>query len=238
MRFKVMLILSLVLGFIGVLIIKFHLSNREKLISEAYKPVKLIVASKIIKSGQIITMDHLAYREFPSNYRTNDLIEASMLDQVEGKKALSTIEPGEMIIKSQLASPGRPLLGGTLGADKRLIALRPDSIDKSSGLFKDGEKVDVIVTYNDASDRKTTKTVIQAAVLKKLYDFNSSKDPVNEAPYFLIVSPHQAQLLAHAQNLGKISLSARNASSDERLRLDPVYGDDMNVNVEIISFSH
>lgn len=105
------------------------------------------------------------------------------------------------------ASPAAPQASlPTLTAGQRLQQL-PDDVPTAQGFPLPGDRVDLFVAHEDADGRSKAMTFLQDLAV-------ASVDPV-----VLIVSPDQAERIAHSAQLGRITLGiARTTHTEVLLR--------------------
>jgi pilus assembly protein CpaB len=180
-----------------------------------------------------------------------------------GAVLLRAVHTGEAIQRGDVVSPHeRGFLAAVLTPGKRSISVAVDEVSGNAGLILPGDHVDVIVTHTAAQGENPGRQVVAQVVLEDLtviaidqtlrgpteeiqaeaakdekrgarLDLNSQRPRTTARTVTLEVAPHDAEVLAVAANLGKLTLVLR---SLERLpatavvsRLDsaPVWAGDV-----------
>ncbi len=219
MNFKNIILLSVLSGFLAIFFFKEHINKQNHIINQTYKPKRVIVADKILKSGERITFDNIAVRDFPTNFITEGMIFEEDASYVENLKLKTDINPGEVILKSQLyTNNSNELLGYTVKKNSRLVPIKTESPEILTSGIKNSEKVDVLSTFSGKNNISYTKTILQNIEIRKInnLDINSSDS------YFLILSPVQSEIYTHASSKGSISLIVRNPKDTNLANLPAV----------------
>ncbi len=176
----------------------------------AAKTVQIVGAGQDIFPGSRITFHDLHYITIPESYYSEGM--SSKTNLLVGRIARNFIGKGEPVQESYLFS-GRDNLAQKVENHERAVTLKLDDYALVDHTISSGDQVDVLVTTT-LDGKKFTKTVCQS--VKVLFSMprealHSSSLRGQEANHItLVVSPGQAELLAQAEETGKIKLSLRN----------------------------
>ena len=129
----------------------------------------------------------------------------------ETRTVLRTIEPGELVLKSKVTGFGESARVATQVADgKRAFSIPIDAVSGVAGLVAPGDRVDILLTRS--INRQLSSSIILQNILVIATDQTSNQDsstPRLATTATVEVNPTEAQKLALAQQVGKLSLSLR-----------------------------
>ncbi len=223
MRPKSLLLLSLALGCglaasIGV---SQYLDSTNRPVAQV-ETVPIYVALHNINLGDPITAEMVTLQEWPTD-NVPAGAKTSIAD-LEGRRPRTTVVAGTPILEAQLLAQNElvdPTVGITPGF--RLSTISVDAEKSAAGLLSPGDRVDVLL-YVAASTRdgilsSKTKVILQNirvyAVEQAIQRSAEGEDSKNiPKTVSLLVLPEQATKLAHAQNLGELSLIPRNPNDE------------------------
>lgn len=196
----------------------------------------ILVAAKAIPAGRLVRAKDMTWHEVsaiqvtggsivggnPANAGTQN---AALVAGYVGAAARHAFAAQAPLTSDGLVKPGNiDFLGVALRPGYRAVSINVDAAQSASGLIAPDDRVDVILTQsfpvqgNDASRRSVGETVLHAlrviAVDQRLGP-TAATSPVALAraqtpipkTVTLEVTPHQAEVLLVAEQLGKIQLS-------------------------------
>ncbi len=183
--------------------------------------VKIAVAIDDLPWGTKLKKEHITFSPFlkeslPANYFTDGAL-------LEGRVLIAPLKQKEPIIEARLA-PTSVTTGGiaaVLEPGKRALAVKGDKIIGLSGLIQPGNRVDVLVTWQDPRNkREITKIVLEdIRVLATGTEMEKSgKGETDTSPvdvYTLEVTPEEGERLALAATEGRLQFALRNALDTE-----------------------
>lgn len=179
------------------------------------KTVQIVGAGQDIFPGTRITFHDLHYVIVPDSYYSDDMFTKTNL--LVGRVANTFIGQGEPIVSANLF-PGKDGIAQRIENHERAITLKLDDYALVDHSINSGDKVDVIVT-STLDGKKYSKTVCQSVPVLFSYPreaLHSSKLRGQESSRItLAVSSEQAELLALAEESGKIKLVLRNRLSSQ-----------------------
>ncbi len=212
------LLISLVVGVVGVLLLLLYLSRFEQEASGGER-VRLLMAVKAIDPGTSIQEDALTIREVPLAYVEDRAVKAVEKPKVVGLRIGTKVEANQTLMWTDLAiaADERRDLSSLVQPGARAVSIRAESGDKSFSLIQPGDYVDVIASMPGADPDKRNAVVLLQKVLalavgletapEKITD---SKDERREMVLTLSVSLQEAQLLSLAAERGKLLVALRN----------------------------
>lgn len=192
-----------------------YLSWMRAQIPVAGKLVALVVAARDIAAGEVLSADNLTIAQHPERYLPPSAIRS--LADVDGKVSAIPIYKGEAVTSRKLGTKGG--LSAVVPAGMRAYSLRIDSGTGLAFLPRPGDRVDVIVTFGrEVLGEATSITVLRASEVASIGEA-ATVGSDNVAPRLgldassgigigvtLFVTPEEAERLAMAESLGRITL--------------------------------
>lgn len=140
-----------------------------------------------------------------------------------GAVVRANVMPGEPITDGRIVRPGdRGFLAAVLQPGTRAISVPINATTGISGFVFPGDKVDLLLTHsikqpNSAAVRRATETVLSdirvLAVDQRTDDIEGK--PVVAKTATLEVTPKQAEVIAVASEMGRLSLSLRSLAKQD-----------------------
>lgn len=207
----------------------------------AQKPVptgpKVIVATRSLPVGTILTADAIRYQPWPS-----ELIEEAYFIQKEGEPDATSnligtvvrnnITAGQPVTQGSLVSPGdRGFLAAALSPGMRAVSVPVSALTGVAGFVFPGDRVDLVLTQNvngagTGQSLKVSETVIRNLRVLATdqrsapsIDAEGKSKPSKYRLVTLEVTPRLAEKIAVAQTIGTLSLSLR-ALADNAAELE------------------
>ena len=220
------LVFAFVLSAIGAFLIYAHLSGKEKEVTAKGTPNKVFVALKFIPAGAAVTLEQLKIEEIPEIYIQPGALRKP--EHIDGVIAVASIAEGEQILANKVTKIAENL-SSIVPIGYRAVAVNLD-IDSSVGDFLiPGDVVDVLVSFEETGKAFYTATLIQSARIIAINDSFTSikKQGVSNYParafsgniVVLALDPSDAELVAFAENKGKIKLVLRNPGDEKMAAL-------------------
>lgn len=223
MRSKIILFLALILGLLAAFGTYKYLGDLEQKYKIAGEFIEVAEAAKKIPPKTVIEENMLVKKEIPLKYAPYNVLKKQ--DAV-GKISKYEILPGQMIQKEMLFDKNDPSAGLSLRIEpgKRAISIPVNNVTALNGLLSNGDRVDVLVTFDAPPDKKyaVTSTVIQNVPVLAV-DYNLSPQgqaKVEPKTVTLMVTPEEAQQIAFAVQHGSIHLSLRSPQDSGKTQLN------------------
>ena len=202
----------------------------------AQKPVpvgpKVIVATRALPVGTILTADSIRYQPWPA-----ELIEEAYFIRKDGQPDQTStlvgtvvrnpITAGQPITQGLLVAPGdRGFLAAALGPGMRAVSVPVSALTGVSGFVFPGDRVDLVLTQNvngagTGQALKVSETIIRnlrvLATDQRSTPSVDAKGNTVPSKYKLVtieVTPRIAEKIAVAQTIGTISLSLRSLADN------------------------
>ncbi len=249
MKSKVALVVAIVLGFIAALGLRAHIVQIEQKAQGSKKTVKVLVAGRDIKAGEVIRNDMLGEDDADQNMiRDGRVILARELTNVVGRTIQRQVRAGTVLTwihfeeGEEAADPAARTPAGY-----RQITIPVDKVTGCAGRLLPGTIVDVLVTLRVRRDpnapiEPVTQTVLTGmrVVATDLHSrsvpgsFRSARQRRDYATYSTVtlrVQPLQANLLAFLADQGKLHLVIRgpaDATGRDPSKIDKITLDNLD----------
>ena len=204
-------------------------------------PVKasVVVAAKPLRAGSLIKAEDLGVADMPVDQQAPDSIPGTREKKSEliGAMVKRSLLPNDPIATNDVMLPGdRGFLAAVLQPGMRAETIAVDAVGGLAGLLWPGDRVDVILTQSNddanlTAGRRLTGEMVMENVRVVAVDQSIVRGAIagQDAPptksLTLEVSPEQAEHLAVAARLGKLSLVVRPADKrDDQSVADPTQG--------------
>lgn len=185
---------------------------------------KVLVATKALPVGTILTPDLLKFQPWPEELIANAYHVEGEVDgrSLQGTVVRFAIPAGQPITKGALVKPGdRGFLAAALSPGMRAVTVPVSAQSAVAGFVFPGDRVDLIVTQSvegggDGPPLKVSETVLRnLRVLATDQRADTQKDDEGKtlvttfSTVTLEVTPRMAEQISVSQEVGTISLSLR-----------------------------
>jgi len=186
---------------------------------ERPETVNIAVAAVDVSAGTRLTSEMIKTQEYlkkglPSGHFTD-------AESLRGRIALAPLRMNEPIIEHRLA-PVDVRTGGVaalISEGKRAVALGGDKVIGISGFIHPGNRVDVMVTWQDPdTEEQITKRILENVLVLATGTQMQETERGTTAPvdvYTLEVTPEESEILTHIRNQGRIQLALRSPIDSE-----------------------
>jgi pilus assembly protein CpaB len=228
-----LLLLAVIMGLITVLALNQYLKTPAA--ASMLPPVPktdVVVASITIPQHSRITAEMLTIASVPEDAIHPEALMS--LDEAIGGISRADIIKGEQVLKSRVATDTRRAgLSYRVPEKLRGISIPVSEVSGVSGYISAGDKVDVLVAYDDPDIKEIpiVYTVVQNATVLAVGEYplpqdNEERRLVNSVT--LLVTPAQAEVLAFANVNGSFHLSLRSPLDEEIVGLDYYSPENLN----------
>jgi pilus assembly protein CpaB len=191
----------------------------------------VLVATGDLPAGQFVRPDNLHWQAWPeASIAENYVVEGKgKLEDYVGAVVRSGLTNGEPIADGRVVRPGdRGFMAAVLTPGYRAITVPVTPSSGLAGFVFPGDRVDVILTLTiqpekdgqkDGAERRASETVLtDIRVLATDQRADDQKREVTVAKTATLeVTPKQAEVIAVASEMGKLSLSLRSLAQDGEL---------------------
>jgi pilus assembly protein CpaB len=232
-RTLILLIIALVLAGGTTMMARVWLAS-QRVASQEASPIAVPTPSKsvlIVRSslqrGQILRPDDLAWEPWPDGGIAKNYIVLGTHtpETYSGWVARQPIAAGEPLIEAKIVAPGnRGFLSAVLHPGMRAVSVPVTVTSGIAGFVFPGDQVDLIITYSvqdrpesgqqntgTAIEHKVSETVlhdVRVIAIDQRLDSKAGEAAIAKTATFE-VSPKQSEIIALANEMGKLSLSLR-----------------------------
>lgn len=210
--------------------------------------VRTLIAARPIPAGSLLRAEDLGVREVPAAQLDDGTLRdsAEVRAELAGALVRRYLEPGQRITLEDVLRPrDRGFLAAVLRPNMRAITVGVDAVTGAAGLIWPGDRVDLLLTQTlDESVTQLSRRVVGETVLQDVrviavdQHLTQGAAGATAAPdgriartVTLEVTPEEAERVAVASQLGRLSLTIRamdaEAQAAERARRS-VFGGDVS----------
>jgi pilus assembly protein CpaB len=182
-------------------------SGRSEVIPVVVAAVDLIPGTKL--TSELVKTTEFLKNSLPPGHFTDPAV-------LVGRVAIVPLKANEPIIEHRLASIDIKTGGvsALVQEGKRAVAVGGDKVIGLSGFIYPGNRVDVMVTWEDPkSESEITKVVLENMLVLASGTMMQKNDKGDAAPvdvYTLEMTPEEAEIISLVRNQGKIQFALRN----------------------------
>lgn len=194
--------------------------------------VRTLVAARPIPAGSLLRAEDLGVREVPTGEAGEGVLRdtAEVRAELAGALVRRYLEAGERIAMGDVLRPrDRGFLAAVLRPNMRAITVGVDAITGAAGLIWPGDRVDLLLTQSlDESVAQLSRRVVGETVLRDVRVIavdqqltqgaagaNASPEGKIARTVTLEVTPEEAERVAVAGQLGRLSLTIRAMAADQ-----------------------
>ena len=206
---------------------------------------KVLVATKALPVGTIITADSVRYQPWPK-----ELIEAAYfkegdggasIDSLVGTVVRNAVTAGQPLTQGSIVKPGdRGFLAAALGPGMRAVTVPVSALTGVAGFVFPGDRVDLVLTQNVEASAgpplKVSETIVRnlrvLATDQRATPSVDDKGNTVVSEYKLVTieaTPRIAEKITVAQSIGTISLSLRSLADNAAELEQALASGDINI---------
>jgi len=207
----VFLLVALVMASMAAAGVYLYLKGMPVAQAQAPETTPVVVASKDLTFGTTLKEEHLRVVEFPKS--SIPVGSFSVVDSVLSQTTKVFVVDGEPILGSKLSSIGGGL-SVRIPPDMRGMSIKVNEVTGVGGFVLPGDRVDVLVTIDNAAgtSNAVTKTILQDLEVLASGAKTETKNNQNVTvqTVTVLVDPDGAEKMALAVDQGSVHLSLRN----------------------------
>ena len=212
---KSIIALAIILGVLSVGLLYYYIEVINAAPTEKVELSNVVVAVSSIPEHVKITSEMVTIKSLPVEAVHPDA--AKTIEEVVGFTTKVEIYNDEQLLKSKVATNTENVtLSYRIPENMRAITIPMNEISGVAGYIEKGDKIDILVTYNDPAVDPTVLTLTQfqnIQVLEKgpkvTADTTTTEQGVATS-LTLLVSPEQAEVIAFAVITGNMQMTLRN----------------------------
>ncbi len=223
---RIPLVLAAIFAVLAGLVAYLAIKRRGDEISSGWRPLKVLVASKNLQVGDVLSDDNLAIGQMPTQMVTRSVVtlEDHNKTPVFGKKLAVPMLRGDALLWSHVhTKTGEQHLAEAIQSQGRAVSIRVSSESAVHHWVEPGDRVDVLGTFRDPrSGELVSVTLLQNVIILATGRIGGQTNrrllTESEQAYNTVtvhVLPEAAEMLVLAQGLGSLYLTLRNPEDTE-----------------------
>lgn len=172
---RVALIIAVIMGIVAILMMKNYVHSQKKQIKKGLDLIPVIVATKNIQKGEILSESNIAQREYPEQYAGARSIRMSNVSLVLGQKVKNNLEKDKPILWSDIELEKQDGFTSIIKPGMRAVTVPVTPISSVSNMIRPGSRIDIFWTFNKAriesEDESLTKDAEQIPDVKDVQAF-------------------------------------------------------------------
>lgn len=206
--------LALMIGLLAAWAARSYLGQRVAEIEARaqVKTVGVVVAKSDIASGQILSSDNLAVRDIPAEWLQSAAVTPEQFDRVNGQTLAFNLRPGEMLMWPMLEQRRASTFSARVANGRRALTLPVDEINSISGMLEPEDRIDLLITIDQAGKKFTAPLMYQVRVLATGQRAEQGATDGERRMYSTVtldIAPGEAENLILAREVGKVTALLR-----------------------------
>jgi pilus assembly protein CpaB len=200
--------------------------RRRAEIDSQYAPAKVVVASRDLRPGAFLSGETVAVRDVPRAFLHSDAVLADNWSTIAGRVLSHPVRSGEPVLLSHLAQDAGAGFSSQLPEGKRALTFPVDDESSISGMLAPGDRIDILFTTTNNNDSVTLPLLTNVPViatgirtLTNAAQLEGRRDASSYSTVTVSVSPEDAAKIAHAQDVGKITITLRQPQDDAPIQV-------------------
>lgn len=183
----------------------------------------VVVATKAIPEGSVITLDMVAERAVPEQFVTSSMVKVESISRILDQTILVSVQAGDPILWTQFDTTRFERLSTKVQPKMRAVTIEAAKDSSVGGWVRPNDHVDVIGTFRDPqSNEPLAVTLLQNVIVLATGKITGTTKekllPESQREYSdvsLLVIPEEAEILVLAKEMGTLTLSLRNEGDGE-----------------------
>lgn len=224
---KTPLIIALVLALLGFAVASAAIAKKQADATKGWTLAPVLVATKEISEGTVITNDMIASRNVPNTFITSSVVRPDQAERyIVGQKILVPVQAGDPLLYTQFASQATAeRLSTKVQKQARAVTIDAAKTTAVGGWVRPNDHVDVIGIFKDPQTNESVAVTLMENVMvlatgKITGTTNVNLIADNQREYnnvSLLLTPEQVEIVVLAAELGNLSLSLRNPEDPDMM---------------------
>jgi pilus assembly protein CpaB len=125
----------------------------------------VVVAKHDLSAGEVLSADHLAIRDIPSDWAASGSVLPEQFERANGQALSAHLRAGETLMWSMLEARRAPTFSARVGPGRRAITLPVDEINSISGMLQPEDRIDLLLTVERGGQKTTLALMDQVRVM-------------------------------------------------------------------------
>ena len=206
----ILLVVAAGCGFVAMLGVKKAISQKPV---ETVETIQVLSAIADIQVGNRLDELNTKFVEVPVSTAPEGAV--TSLDEITERSLKVPVMPGDWILKNKLTEPGEVGAVASIPPGMAVVTIPVDATTSHSGMMRPGNRVDLLLTYDDNSTGRPIKKMITViefvevfAVDARIYGIDKEGDG-QAKNISLLVEPEQGKVVNLAKRLGELSTMLR-----------------------------
>lgn len=206
----ILLVVAAGCGLVAMLGVKKALSQNS---AETVETIQVLSAIADIQVGARLDELNTQFVEVPVSTAPEGAI--TSLSEITERSLKVPVMPGDWILKNKLTEPGEVGAVASIPPGMAVVTIPVDATTTHSGMMRPGNRVDLLLTYDDKSAGRDIKKMITVmefvevfAVDARIFGIDKEGDSLAKN-ISLLVEPEQGKVVNLATGLGKLSTMLR-----------------------------
>lgn len=206
----ILLVVAAACGLVAMLGVKKAINQKPAPVEET---IQVLSAAVDIQVGQ--RLDELNTKFVEVGISTAPEGAVTSLDEIVERSLKVPVMPGDWILKNKLTEKGEMGAVASIPKGMAVVTIPVDATTSHSGMMRPGNRVDLLLTYDDPSTGRNVKKMITVmefvevfAVDNRIYGIDKEGDGLAKN-ISLLVEPEQGKVVNLAKRLGELSTMLR-----------------------------
>lgn len=191
---------------------------------------QVVMVTRDVAAGELLAAGDLATKQVPERFVEERLVRDADRELVVGARCSTPLPAGAALSWTDVdSSPQGRTLASLVRSGMRAVSLRGSDVG-FEGLLRPGDRVDVLLSRGEGSERRTSTLLQNALVLTVGDDLGSTlrRGRVGRGASHVALSvlPTDAQRLAQARGRGTLTVTLRNSGDVEAIAATAEVGDE------------
>lgn len=223
---KAPLLIALVLGLLAAVVSWSAILKKEADVKRGWNLVPVVVAGTDMQEGTVVAYEMVSQRFVPEQFVTSSVVKPESVTYIVNQKVIVPVQKGDPLLWTQFETTrAAEKLSTKVQKRARAITVELGKAETVGGWVRPNDHVDIVGSFKNPKDQETmTLTLLQNVVVlatgKMTGTTNVNLIPEGQRDYSnvsFLVLPEEAEMLALAADLGKLTLSLRNEEDDQPL---------------------
>ena len=206
----ILLVVAAGCGLVAMLGVKKAISQKPE---ETEETIQVLSAVTDIKVGE--RLDELNTKFVEVGISTAPEGAVTTLEEISERSLKVPVMPGDWILKNKLTEPGEIGAVASIPPGMAVVTIPVDATTSHSGMMRPGNRVDLLLTYDDNTFGRSVKKMITVmefvevfAVDDRIYGIDKEGNGLAKN-ISLLVEPEQGKVVNLAKRLGELSTMLR-----------------------------
>lgn len=206
----ILLVVAAGCGLVAMLGVKKAISNKTV---ETEETIQVLSAVADIQVGSRLDELNTKFVEVAVSKAPEGAV--TTLEDITERSLKVPVMPGDWILKSKLTEKGEIGAVASIPTGMAVVTIPVDATTSHSGMMRPGNRVDLLLTYDDNSSGRNLKKMITVmefvevfAVDARIYGIDKEGDQLAKN-ISLLVEPEQGKIVNLAKRLGELSTMLR-----------------------------